>query len=145
KPGMELPFGAAHTDVREALRTGLHYVAQHARRLRTDMMREGITAFGTMLDELGVSAAAIDHVIPELPGIQYAEIALEHASAQFGLRRDAWRFDVPEIGNVGGATFPIVLDRLARRERLTAGDLIVSFAAESSNWMFAGAALRWAS
>lgn len=142
-PGMELPIGAAHTNLTEAVQRGMHHVSQRARRLRTDVMREGWAVVEHMLDRLEVRAAEVDHAIPELPGIQFAEIAREHVVGRLGLREEAWRFDLPRTGNVGGATLPIALDRLARSGRLKPGELVASFAVESSNWMFAGLAFRW--
>jgi 3-oxoacyl-[acyl-carrier-protein] synthase-3 len=145
RPGLELPLGAAHTDLAAAMARGLHHVSQRARHLRTRAMREGLEVFARMLEQLELSAVEIDHAIPELPGLQYAEIARQHVVKCQGLRESTWRFDLPEIGNVGGATFPIVLDRLARNGRLSAGDLVASFTVESSNWIFAGVAFRWTS
>jgi 3-oxoacyl-[acyl-carrier-protein] synthase-3 len=142
-PGMELPIGAAHTNLPDAVRRGMHHVSQPARRLRTDVMREGCAVVEHLLAQLEIPAAEIDHAIPELPGTQFAEIARQHVVARLGLREAAWRFDLPEIGNVGGATLPIVLDRLARGGQLASGHLVVSFTVESSNWMFAGLAFRW--
>jgi 3-oxoacyl-[acyl-carrier-protein] synthase-3 len=98
RPGMELPFGAANTDVADAFARGLHHVSQRARHLRTETMREGIAAFEDMLEQLGVAPAEIDHAIPELPGVQYAEIAREHVAGRVGLRTSAWRFDLRVAG-----------------------------------------------
>jgi 3-oxoacyl-[acyl-carrier-protein] synthase III len=141
-PGMELRLGAAHPDLAFAIERGAHHVGQHARRLRTAAMQEGMGAFESMLAHFEVTAEMIDHAIPELPGMQYAEIA-RRAVEGLGLRERAWHVDLAAIGNVGGAAFPIVLDRLARGGKLEPGQLIASFAVESSNWMFAGLLLRW--
>ncbi len=143
RPGMELQLGAGYADLAGTIARGGHHVSQRARRLRTDALREGITAFGQMLAHLAIPASSIDHAIPELPGVQYGNIVREHAAVRFALPPSAWRFDVAEIGNVGGATLPIVLDRLVRAQRVRRGELVVSFAEESSNWMFAGVAFRW--
>jgi 3-oxoacyl-[acyl-carrier-protein] synthase III len=62
---------------------------------------------------------------------------------RLGLREDVWRVALPRIGNVGGAAFLVVLDELARAGALRPGELVCSFAEESSKWMFAGTVFRW--
>jgi 3-oxoacyl-[acyl-carrier-protein] synthase III len=75
--------------------------------------------------------------------MRFAEVAQQVLRDEIGLPLSAWRLDLADVGNVGGATFAIVLDRLLASRRVKPGELVVSFAEESSKWMFAGAALRW--
>ena len=47
------------------------------------------------------------------------------------------------VGYLGGVGFMVVLDEMARAGALHPGELVCSFAEESSKWMCAGATLRW--
>jgi 3-oxoacyl-[acyl-carrier-protein] synthase-3 len=141
--GMEIGLGAAHPDLTDVWGSGRHHVVQSARRLRDDGVREGIDALTRMLRGLEIGPDAIDHFIPEIPAILFADLGKVALADALSLRPGTWRVHLAEIGNVGGATLPIVLDRLARAGDLRSGDLLVSFAEESSKWMFAGAAFRW--
>jgi 3-oxoacyl-[acyl-carrier-protein] synthase-3 len=142
-PGMEIEFGAAHADIFGAWENGRQHVVQSARRLREDGVRDGVDALTRMLRGLEIGPESIDHFIPEIPAVLFADLGKDLLSESLSLRPSAWRVHLKEIGNVGGATLPIVLDRMVRAREINSGELVVSFAEESSKWMFAGAAFRW--
>jgi 3-oxoacyl-[acyl-carrier-protein] synthase-3 len=142
-PGMELKLGAAVPDMAQAFERGLQHVTQHARTLRETAIPESVAALEQMLRRFDIAPESIDHFIPEVPTMRFATAGRDLLATTLGLPASAWRLDLPTIGNVGGATFPITLDRLVRSDQVSPGDLIVSFAEESSKWMFAGLAFRW--
>jgi 3-oxoacyl-[acyl-carrier-protein] synthase-3 len=141
--GMEIALGAAHADLASAWSAGHQHVVQTVRRLREDGLRDGLDALTRMLRGLEIAPDAIDHFIPEIPALPFADLGKPLLADALSLRPSAWRVHLDTIGNVGGATLPIVLDRMVRGRELHPGDLVVSFAEESSKWMFAGAAFRW--
>jgi 3-oxoacyl-[acyl-carrier-protein] synthase III len=51
--------------------------------------------------------------------------------------------DFTRVGYLGGVQFPVTMAELIETGTLRPGDLVCSFAEESSKWMCAGAALRW--
>lgn len=143
KPGMEMRFGAAHPDILGTFERGDHHVMQRTRELRHRALQDAADSLARMLRELEIPPQAIDHFIPEVPSMGFARILQRIGAERLGLREEVWRLALPRIGNVGGAAFAIVLDELARAGTLRAGDLVCSFAEESSKWMFAGTVFRW--
>jgi 3-oxoacyl-[acyl-carrier-protein] synthase-3 len=142
-PGMELRLGAAQPDVSGAFERGDHHVVQRTREIRQRAMADAVDGMMRMLREFEIPPSAIDHFIPEVPSMGFARILKQLGVERLGLPEHAWRVALPRIGNVGGVAFPIVLDQLARAGTLRRGDLVCSFAEESSKWMFAGTVFRW--
>jgi len=142
-PGMELRLGAAHPDILGTFERGDHHVVQQTREIRQRALTDAIDGMARMLRELEISPSAIDHFIPEVPSMGFVRLIQPLGAERLGLREDVWRVALPRIGNVGGAAFLVVLDELARAGALRPGELVCSFAEESSKWMFAGTVFRW--
>ena len=140
---MSLRLGAAHPDVVGAFERGDQHVTQPTRYA----LREGFAlagaAFERMLKELDLDAQSIDHFLPSVSSMQAVQKLQPIFESRFGLRADTWRINLDRVGYLGGVTFLAILDEMARGNALEPGDVVCSFAEESSKWMCAGAVLRW--
>ena len=143
RPGMSLPLGAAEPDLRAAFARGAQHVSQDVHYVLREGFVLAANAVPRMLAGLGVAAADVDHFIPSVSSMQVARRLQSVLADRCGIRPDVWRMNFTEVGYLGGVTLASVLDDLARSGALRAGDLVCSFAEESSKWICAGAAFRW--
>ena len=142
-PGMFLPLGAADPDLGGVRERGTQHVRQNLLHVLRRGMALATPALGRMLEELQVDPHSIDHFMPTVSSMQVARRLQRRWAERFGVRECAWRLDFTRIGYLGGVGFLVGLDELVRTGELRAGQVVLSFAEESSKWMFAGAVLRW--
>jgi 3-oxoacyl-[acyl-carrier-protein] synthase-3 len=143
RSGMSLAFGAAHPDFLGTFERGAQHVVQDNRYVLREGFVLAVAAFERMLTTLGTRADAIDHFIPAVSSMQVVRKLQPLFARRFGLRPEAWRMNFTRRGYLGGVGFISVLDDMAQTGSLNAGDLVCSFAEESSKWMCAGFVLRW--
>jgi 3-oxoacyl-[acyl-carrier-protein] synthase-3 len=143
RSGMSLPLGAADSDLRTAFERGAQHVTQDTRYVLREGFALAVNGIERMLASLDVAAEAIDHFIPSVSSMQVVRKLQPLLASRFGLRPDVWRMNFTRVGYLGGATLPAVLDEMARQGELRPGDLVCSFAEESSKWMCAATVFRW--
>jgi 3-oxoacyl-[acyl-carrier-protein] synthase-3 len=143
RAGMSLPFGAADPDVATLHHRGAQHVSQDMHYVLKTSLRYAPTALRAMLKDLDLDGERIDHFIPAVSSMQIAEKFQDIFARECGIRPDAWRMNFTRVGYLGGVTLPVVLSEMTEAGTLRPGDLVCSFAEESSKWMCAGAALRW--
>ncbi len=143
RPGMVLPFGAAHPDFVGAYERGEQHVAQESRYVLREGFTLAVRAFERMLEHFGVAGSAIDHFIPSISAMQVARKLQPLLAERYGLRPDAWRMNLERVGYLGGVTLLAVLDELVRDQRIKSGELVCSVAEESSKWMCAATVFCW--
>lgn len=141
-PGMTLGLGAAQPDLRGAFDRGEQHVTQNARYVLREAIPFAVDGLQRMLRALEIAPASIDHFLPSVSSMAIAE-RLRPIGRDIGLRDEAWRIDLPRVGNIGGVTFMVALDEMSRAGELRPGEIVCSFAEESSKWMCAGLVMRW--
>ena len=140
---MSLALGATYPDLVGAFGCGDHHVMQDDRFVLRVGVPRAIAGVDRMLRELSIAPESIDHFLPAVSSMQLA-LGLQRLIGQrCGVRPESWRMNLTRVGYLGGVGFMVVLDEMARGGRLRAGDLVCSFAEESSKWMSAGMVLRW--
>lgn len=143
RSGMTLPLGAASPDLANAYARGTQHVTQDMRYVLKSSLRFAVESFGRMCRDLDIDAARIDHFIPSVSSMQVAAKFQELFARQCGLPPERWRLDYRRVGYLGGVQFPVAMAELVDSGVLRPGDLVCSFAEESSKWMCAGAIVRW--
>ena len=86
----------------------------------------------------GASYDAVDHLITH-----QATGNMRGIATSLGLPADKVRTNIERVGNTLSPSTMILLDELARGDRLSAGDLLVIASAESATWSYGGMAVRW--
>ena len=143
--GMFLPLGAADPDLSSVRDRGTQHVKQNLLYALRKGMALATPALGRMLEELQVDPRTIDYFMPAVSSMQVARRLRSRWKERFGVPEHAWRLDFTRTGYLGGVGFLVGLDELLRTGELCGGQVVVSFAEESSKWMCAGAVLRWQS
>jgi len=143
RPGMSLMFGAAHPDFLGTYGSGAQHVVQNNRYVLRKALPLAVAELGRMLDAFRTNGPAIDHFIPAVSSMQVVQRLQPLFERRLGIRADAWRMNFTRRGYLGGVTFLSVLDDMVREGSLRPGDLVCSFAEESSKWMCAGTLFRW--
>lgn len=95
-------------------------------------------AIGTLLTHHGLSPDDISIVIPHQPSIRL----LKSAAKTVGIPFSKVATNMDRYANTSGATVPLLLDEIARDNRLKSNDLVV-FAAVGSGWTWGAALYRW--
>jgi 3-oxoacyl-[acyl-carrier-protein] synthase III len=140
---MSLPFGAAQPDLVGAFARGDQHVTQDSMYVLKEGLTLAIKGLERMLRAQEIAPASIDHFIPSVSSLRVARKLQRRCEEHLGLRSDVWRMNFTRVGYVGSVAVPIVLDEMARAGKLQPGDLVCTFAEESSKWMCAGTVFRW--
>lgn len=143
RSGMSLPLGAADHDFRTAFERGAQHVTQDVRYVLREGFPLAVAAIERMLASLQVRGEAIDHFILSVSSMQVVRKLQPLLEKRCGIRPEVWRMNFTRVGYLGGVTLPFTLDELIRDKQLQPGDLVCSFAEESSKWMCAGTVFRW--
>jgi 3-oxoacyl-[acyl-carrier-protein] synthase-3 len=147
KPGMQVIGGGTYKPVHEQLaakrlvdlRVDVVESGRYTPYVLTEGMRETVTA-------AGISGDAVDVcVIPE-GNAEYMTDELREA----GLLTPEWVAlegrifeNLSLIGATGSAAVPLALDHGWKTGKLTAGQLVMLLAIETSKWKYAGWVFRW--
>jgi 3-oxoacyl-[acyl-carrier-protein] synthase-3 len=143
RSGMSLPLGAADPDLQTAFGRGAQHVSQDIRYVLREGFALAVTAIERMLASFAVRGDEIDHFILSVSSMQVVRKLQPLLASRCGLRPNVWRMNFTRVGYLGGVTLPFTLDELARDGQVRSGDLVCSFAEESSKWMCAGTVFRW--
>lgn len=143
RSGMSLPLGVADPDLRTAFERGAQHVTQDIRYVLREGFPLAVAAIERMLEHFRVRGEDLDHFILSVSSMQVVRKLQPLLVRRCGIRAEAWRMNFTRLGYLGGVTLATTLDELARAGQLRPGDVIGSFAEESSKWMCAGTVFRW--
>ncbi len=114
--GSRLPASA------ETVAAGLHALAMEDGAHVFFKAVDGFTTLGAdFLAALDLAPADIDLVVPHQPNLRI----LERVARRLRIPLERFQLEVPRIGNVGGASALIALDRAVRMGRLRVGDRVL--------------------
>jgi len=91
-----------------------------------------------LMEKVGVGPADVRYFVTH-----QATGSIRRIGASYGLPAEKIPINIDRVGNTISASILILLDELAKSERLAVGDLLILHTAESSTWSSAGLALRW--
>jgi 3-oxoacyl-[acyl-carrier-protein] synthase-3 len=143
RSGMSLALGAAYPDLVGSFERGDHHVVQDDHYVLRAGVPRAIAALGRMLAEFELAPDDIDYFIPAVSSVQLADALKRLFFERHGIRPDRWRTNFTRVGYLGGLGVMVVLDEMVRAGEIRPGQLICSFAEESSKWMCGGMILRW--
>lgn len=126
----------------EWLSRSIFSVKQDTRLLGERMILHGIQFAQDVARRRDFDVATIDHFLPHLSSELFREPMYQGLrDAGLHIPKDKWFTNLAHVGNVGTASFILMLEELVRTRKLATGQRIMVFVPESARFSYAAALL----
>jgi 3-oxoacyl-[acyl-carrier-protein] synthase-3 len=122
----------------ETMRQGLQFFQMDGKAVFDTATKVLPKVIQECLDEAGLSASDIDHVLPHQPSINI----LKKTAEITGIPWERFHTNMDRFANTSGATIPLIMDEVNRQGKLSRGDLVLMIGV-GSGWTWGASILRW--
>ncbi len=130
--------GGVHPPDEKLLADNSYYIAMAGREVFKSAVRSMADACDHVLEQAGVSADAIDVLIPHQANVRIIEATAKHA----GVPMDKVYVNVDRYGNTSAASIPIAFDECVREGKIRAGSLVL-LVAFGGGFTWGSVLVRW--